>query len=122
MSVSNFRAAQAYFAGVDLTGMFGRAAILDSNGKATNVMTAGGPIFGVIVEPAPLDRVVGIVNEQGVKVNALAAGAIPAGSKVSVTADGRFVAQSGSNVAVGIANDAAAAADALITITFTGTM
>lgn len=122
MAVSNFRAVQAYIAGVDLTNMFGRAAILDSNGKATNIMTAGAAIFGVIVEPGPIDKVIGIVNEQGVKVPAHAAGAIPAGSKVSVTADGRFVAHSGTNVAVGIANEAAAGADALITITYTGTM
>lgn len=123
MAVSNFRAVQAYMAGVDLTGMFGRAVILDNTGKVTNVMPAGGPILGVLVEPGPISvDAVGVVTEQGVKVPAHAAGVIPAGAQVMVTADGRFVAHSGSNTAVGVANEAAAAAGALITITFTGTM
>lgn len=122
MAVSNFRATQAYIAGVDLTNMFGRAVNLNSDGELTNVMTAGDAIFGVLVEPGPKGQVLGVVNEQGIKVPAHTAGAIAAGAKVAVTANGRFVAHTGTGAAVGVANEAAAGADALITITFTGTM
>lgn len=118
MSVANFRSLQAFFAGEDLTRKYGHAAILNAQGKAVVDTTAGSSVMGIIHEPAPEGGVVGIITEQGVKAPVVTGGAIPAGFKVSVDANGRFVVASSSSTPVGVAIDAAAAADAIITIVF----
>lgn len=117
MSVANFRALQAFEAGADLTRAYGLAAVLNATGKAVLATTANGPVMGIIHEPAPAGGVIGIITEQGVKAPVVTGGAIAAGAKVAVNNAGKFVAHS-TGTAVGVATQAAAAADAIITIVF----
>lgn len=117
MSVSNFRAVQAFEAGADLSRAYGLAAVLNSSGKAVVASTANTAVLGVVIEPAPSGGVVGIVTEQGVKLPVVTGGAIANGAKVAVNASGKFVTFT-TGVSVGVATQAAAAADAIITILF----
>lgn len=117
MSVSNFRAVQAFEAGADLTRAYGHAAVLNSSGKAVLATAANAAVMGVVIEPAPEGGVIGIVTEQGVKVPVVTGGAIPNGAKVAVNASGKFVAFT-TGIAVGVATQAAAGANAIITIVF----
>lgn len=118
MAVSNFRALQAFVAGVDLSTAYAMAVKIDTTGKVVLATEASGSI-GIVIEANPLDDVVGVCTEQGVRLPARVSEAIPTGGRVTVAADGRFKHGASGDVCVGVATEAATEADQIITILYT---
>lgn len=117
MAVSNYRALQAFKAAVDLSGGYGKGVVVSNASEHTVTLpSAAGPILGVIVEAAPQGGTVGVCTEKNVKVPVRVSAAVAIGAKLAVGTDGRF-ATSDSNT-VGVALEAATAADQIITMMF----
>ena len=109
MAVSNFRALQAFTAGANLSAAYGLGVKLPT--------TAGSAITGVVIEPAPQGKTVGVCVEQASKVPVRVSAAVAKGAQLAVGTDGRFatVGSSGGTV-VGIALEAATAENQVITM------
>lgn len=120
MAVSNYRSLQAFTAGADLSATYAMAVKTDPAAENQVILSAAGAgTIGVVIEPAPIGGTVGVCCEQGVKVPARVAGAVAVGALVSVGADGKFKTAASGELAVGIAQEAATAADQIITILYT---
>lgn len=124
MAVSNYFQLQAFPAGEDLSKAHGIMVKLNNKGQIVKCTAAADPVIGVVIIPIPYtegdDRnCPGTCTERGVKVPAVASGAIAVGDKVALAAGGK-IAKAASGTYVGIALEAAAKADEVITILFLG--
>lgn len=126
MAVSNYFQLQAFPAGEDLSTAHGIFVKLNNKGQIVKCTAAGDPVVGVVIIPIPYvagdDRnVPGTCTERGVKVPAVASGAIAVGDTVALTTGGK-IAKATSGVTIGVALEAATADEQVITILFTGPM
>lgn len=126
MAVSNYNVLQAIPAGEDLSKAHGVFVKVNDKGKLVRCAAATDPVVGVVIIPIPYDEnddrnCPGVCTERGVKVPAVASGAITIGSPVALAADGKIAAATSGTV-IGVALEAATAADDVITIMFTGPM
>ncbi len=122
MAVSNFRALQAFTAGANLSAAYGLGVVIDSSAPhAVKLPAAAGAITGVVIEPAPLGKTVGVCTEKDTKVPARVSAAVAKGAKLACGTDGRFATAGDGAVVVGVALEAATAADQVITILFGAT-
>lgn len=124
MAVSNYGFLQAFPAGEDLSKAHGIFVKLNNKAQVVKCTAASDPVVGVVIIPIPYtagdDRnCPGICTERGVKVPAVAASAISVGDSVALTTGGK-VAKATSGVTIGVALEAATAADDVITIFFSG--
>lgn len=119
MAVSNYRALQAFTAGANLSAAYGLGVIIDSSiPHGVKLPTsAGSAITGVVIEPAPQGKTVGVCVEYASKVPVRVSAAVAKGAQLAVGTDGRFatVGSSGGTV-VGIALEAATAENQVITM------
>lgn len=123
MAVSNYFQLQAFPAGEDLSTAHGIMVKLNDKGQIVKCTAAADPVIGVVIIPIPYtegdDRnCPGTCTERGVKVPAVASGAIAVGDTVGLAADGKIAKATGAYI--GVALEAAAAADEVITILFLG--
>lgn len=120
MAVSNYRSLQAFVAGADLSAAYGMAVKNDTTAEDRVILSAASAgTVGIVIEPAPQGGTVGVCCEQGVKVPARVSAAVAVGALVSVGADSKFKTAATGELAVGIADEAATAADQIITILYT---
>lgn len=118
MAVTNYFQLQAFEAGEDLSKSYACFVSINNTGQIKKCAAADIPV-GVVINPAPKNQTVGVCCELGVKVPAVASAAITAGSKVGLAADGKIVAAT-TGSAIGVALEAAKAANDVITILFIG--
>lgn len=126
MAISNYGFLQAFPAGEDLSKAHGIFVKLNDKGQIVKTQAATDPVVGVVIIPIPYvegdDRnCPGTCTERGVKVPAVASGAITIGSNVALAADGK-IASATTGTIIGMALETATAADDVITILFTGPM
>ena len=119
MAVSNYRSLQAFVAGADLTGAYACAVKLGTDPNTAVLSAASAGTIGIVIEPAPQGGTLGVCCEQGVKVPARVSAAVAVGGLVAVNTDGRFKPAASGDLAVGVAEEAATAADQIITIVYT---
>ena len=122
MAVSNYFQLQAFPQGEDLSKAHGIFVKLNSSGAI--VKTQAATVVGVVIISLPYDSTdskncPGVCCERGVKVPAVASGAISVGDMVALAANGR-IAKATSGTLIGVATEAAAVAGDVITILFTG--
>ena len=120
MAVSNYRVLQAFTAGADLSAGAGLVVKLNGSGQAVVAAAATDPAVGIIVDGGPQDSVIGVCTDAGSKVPARASAAIAVGARVGVVAGGKIATAATNTIGIGVALEAATAADQIITILYTG--
>ena len=124
MAVSNYFQLQAFPQGEDLSKAHGIFVKLNSSGAIVKTQAATDAVVGVVIISLPYDSTdskncPGVCCERGVKVPAVASGAISVGDMVALAANGR-IAKATSGTLIGVATEAAAVAGGVITILVTG--
>ena len=119
MAVSNYNRLQYGKAGTDLSKGHGLFVKMNTEGTYVPTTAASDPVVGVVITPAEKDFELGICMERGVLVPARVTGAVALGDKVALAAGGK-VAKASSGPYVGICQEAANAADDIVTIVFLG--
>lgn len=120
MAISNYHRLQYGMAGEDLSKGHGLFVKLGTDGRYVVTAAATDSVIGPVITPAAENFELGICMERGVLVPARAAGAIPVGAGVSLTTGGKIMRYGGTGPYIGICQEAATAADDIVTIIFLG--
>ena len=120
MAISNYNRLQHFKAGEDLSNAHGQFVKLGTDGRA--YLTAGptDAVLGVVIVPIAKDLELGVCIERGVRVPARVAGAIAIGDRVAMDASGKVITAPAGAAYIGICDEAANAADDIVTIIFLG--
>lgn len=119
MAVSNYHRLQYGKAGADLSKAHGQFVKMGVDGRYVLTAAATDPVVGVVIVPVAEDFELGICMERGVLVPARASAAIAVGDMVALAADGK-IAKATTGPYIGICQEAALAADDIVTIIFLG--
>lgn len=119
MAVNNYNIVQSFKAGVDLSAKQNYLVKFDATSKGVIICEAGELPLGMNIENAELNQTTGVVCTSGEKVAAVAGAAVTAADQLASDATGRVVTATVGDFVVGVALEAAAAADDLISIIYT---
>lgn len=120
MAVSNYNRLQYFTAGEDLSKAHGQFVKLGSDGRAYLTTGPNDPVLGPVIVPIAEDLELGVCLERGVRVPARVAGAMAIGDRVALDASGKVKTAPAGTAYIGICDEAAHAANDIVTIIFFG--
>ena len=120
MAVSNYNRLQYFKAGADMSNAHGQFVKLGADHRVVFTTAATDPVLGAVITPIAENLELGVCIERGVRVPARVTGAIAVGDKVALTTAGKVKKATAGEAYIGICDEAATAADDIVTIVFIG--
>ena len=120
MAISNYHRLQYFKAGADMSNAHGQFVKLGADRRVVFTTAVTDPVLGVVIVPIAEDLELGVCIERGVRVPARVTGAIAVGDKVSLATGGKVKKAAAAEAYIGICDEAAHAADDIVTIVFLG--